>query len=94
MPVDPLHAPLSLARGERVDVYVSPQDGASVGSGVDVLPSLVLPAALVADPGSLDASGSSDQIGVVLEVPAKDAARAVAAARGGEVDLVRVGTAS
>jgi hypothetical protein len=93
VPVDPLHAPPTLARGELVDVYVSPRDGASVGDGVDVLPALVLARALVADPGSLDTSGAGDQLGVVLDVAAADADRAVAAARGGEVDLVRVGSA-
>jgi hypothetical protein len=95
VPVDPLHAPPGLARGERVDVYVSPKDGASVGQdGVTVLPTLVLPGALVADPGSVDTAGTSSQIGVVLDVAAKDADSAVAAARGGDVDLVRVGTGS
>ncbi len=93
VPVDPLHAPPGLARGERVDVYVSPKDGASVGQdGVTVLPTLVLAGALVADPGTVDTAGTSSQIGVVLDVAAKDADRAVAAARGGDVDLVRVGT--
>jgi hypothetical protein len=93
VPVDPLHAPPGLARGERVDVYVSPKDGTSVGQdGVTVLPTLVLSGALVADPGSVDTAGTTSQIGVVLDVAAKDADRAVAAARGGDVDLVRVGT--
>lgn len=91
VPVDPLHAPPALARGERVDVYVTPPDGAVVGAGVDVLPSLVLEAVLVAEPGAADASGVTDQLGVVLDVAAADADRAVAAARAGDVDLVRVG---
>jgi hypothetical protein len=92
--VDPLHAPPGLARGERVDVYVTPRDGASVGGSgtVRVLPTLVLARALVADPGASDPAGASTQIGVVLDVAAADADRAVAAARGGDVDLVRVGT--
>ncbi len=95
VPVDPLHAPPGLARGERVDVYATPKDGASVGQdGVTVLPTLVLAGALVADPGSVDTAGTSSQIGVVLDVAATDADRAVAAARGGDVDLVRVGTGS
>lgn len=93
VPVDALHAPPGLARGERVDVYVTPKDGASV-SGVTVLPTLVLAGALVSDPGSVDPAGASTQIGVVLDVASKDADRAVAAARGGDVDLVRVGTGS
>lgn len=91
VPVDPLHAPPGLARGERVDVYVTPSDGAAVGGAVDVLPALVLKAVLVSDPGSADASGVTDQLGVVLDVAASDADRAVAAARAGDVDLVRVG---
>ena len=93
MPVDPLHAPPGLARGERVDVYLSPKDGTSVGQdGVSVLPTLVLSGALVADPGQVDAAGASSQVGVVLDVSSKDAGRAVAAARGGDVDIVRVGS--
>ena len=88
--VDPLHSPPGLARGERVDVYVTPKDGASVGGAVSVLPALVLSGALVADPGSADQANG--QVGVVLDVAAKDADRAVAAARGGDVDLVRVGS--
>ncbi len=92
VPVDALHAPPGLARGERVDVYVTPKDGASVGGdSVTVLPSLVLAGALVADPGVVDQSGASNQVGVVLDIAAKDADRAVAAARAGDVDLVRVG---
>ncbi|MBI1377071.1 MAG: flagellar biosynthesis protein FlgA [Frankiales bacterium] len=93
VPVDPLHAPPGLVRGERVDVYVSPRDGTSLAAGgVAVLPSLVLAGALVADPGSVDPAGVGTQVGVVLDVAAADADRAVAAARGGDVDLVRVGT--
>jgi hypothetical protein len=93
VPVDPLHAPPGLARGERVDVYVSPKDGTSLGQGgATVLPTLVLAAALVADPGAADPGGASTQLGVVLDVAARDADHAVAAARGGDVDLVRVGT--
>lgn len=91
VPVDPLHAPPGLARGERVDVYVTPADGAAVGSGVDVLPSLALAGVLVDDPGTADASGVTDLLGVVLDVSSADADRAVAAARAGDVDLVRVG---
>ena len=91
--VDPLHAPPGLARGERVDVYVSPKDGTSVSSdGVTVLATLVLSGALVSDPGSIDTAGTTSQIGVVLDVAAKDADSAVTAVRGGDVDLVRVGT--
>jgi hypothetical protein len=85
--VDPLHAPPGLARGERVDVYVTPADAAT---GV-VLPTLVLSGALVADAGSTDASGSG-QLGIVVDVPVADTVKAVQAARGGQVDVVRDGS--
>jgi hypothetical protein len=91
IPVDPLHAPPGLARGERVDVYVTPSDPAA---DVVAKPTLVLARALVADPGISDTTGVTSQIGVVLDVASNDAARAVSAARGGDVDLVRVGGAS
>jgi hypothetical protein len=51
----------------------------------------VLKGVLVSDPGSSDASGVTDQLGVVLDVAVPDTDRAVAAARAGDVDLVRVG---
>jgi hypothetical protein len=63
-----------------------------VGTGADVLPALVLSGALVADPGVADDRGVTGQLGVVLDVAVSDSDRAVAAARGGDVDLVRVGT--
>ncbi len=95
VPVDLLHAPPSLARGERVDVYVSSQDGTAVTQdAIAPLPELILAGVLVADPGQVDAMGANDQMGVVLDVAAKDADRAVAAARGGDVDLVRIGSGS
>ncbi len=85
--VDPLHAPPGLARGERVDVYVTPSDAAT---GVTE-PMLVLSGALVADPGSPDASGSG-QLGIVVDVPIAETVKAVQAARGGQVDVVRDGS--
>jgi len=84
--VDPLHSPPGLARGERVDVYVTPADSAAG----PIPPTLMLAGALVADPGATDASGSG-QLGVVVDVATTDAAKAVEAARGGQVDVVRVG---
>jgi hypothetical protein len=90
VPVDPLHAPPGLARGERVDVWITPPDAASA-VGPAAQPRLVLAAALVADPGQQDTTGLTDQLGIVLDVGAADAESAVAAARAGDVDLVRVG---
>ena len=92
VPVDPLHAPPGLARGERVDVYVTPKDGTSTAQdGGTGHPALVLAGVLVADPGTVDSEGASSQLGVVIDVGVAEVGRAVAAARGGEVDLVRVG---
>jgi hypothetical protein len=54
---------------------------------------LMLSGALVADPGGTDASGSG-QVGVVVDVSTSDAAKAVEAARGGQVDVVRFGEGS
>jgi len=87
--VDPLHAPPGLARGERVDVYVTPNDA----SGGPSQPMLMLTGALVSDPGATDATGSG-QVGVVVDVSTADAAKAVEAARGGQVDVVRFGEGS
>lgn len=87
--VDPLHAPPGLARGERVDVYVTPSDAA----GGPTQPVLMLTGALVADPGATDGTGSG-QVGVVVDVSTADAAKAIEAARGGQVDVVRFGEGS
>jgi hypothetical protein len=83
VPVERFHAPGDLARGERVDVYVTPEDG---------LTRLVLTGALVADVveqgGRLGPSGAS--VGVVLGVPPGQVATLVQAVQDGAVDLVRV----
>jgi hypothetical protein len=86
--VEPLHAPPELARGERVDVYLTPRDS---GAGPAAAAStLVLRDALVADVPPPSDSAAADSMAVVLDLPAAQAARAVAAVRGGAVDLVRV----
>ena len=90
VPVEPLHAPVGLSRGERVELWVTPRD--ADGAGADTpLPELVLPSAVVADVADdPDALGSATERAVVLDVAAADAARVVAASRRGAVDLVRV----
>jgi hypothetical protein len=87
VPVDPLHAPVGLMPGDAVDAWATPRSNA----GADTLaePALVLPGATVANV-SVDALGIGGELAVVLEVPAEDAGRLVAAARGGVVDLVAV----
>ena len=85
VPVEPLHAPVDLAPGERVDVYAT--QGADLGD--PARPELVLPAALVSSV-SADAVGFGGEYGVVLEVAPEAAADVLAAVRTGAVDLVRV----
>ncbi len=79
--VERLHAPAGLARGQRVDVYVTPDDGPTRP---------VLAAALVADlvqeAGRLGPSGSA--LGVVLAVPPGDVQPLVQALQDGAIDLV------
>ena len=85
VPVEPLHAPVGLAAGDVVDVWVSASDAGQVPQ-----PSaLVREGVLVSDVAS-DTVGVGGQIAVVLEVPASDVAGLVQAMRGGAVDLVRV----
>jgi len=85
VPVDPLHAPVGLAAGDVVDTWVTPRTDttAAIDAG------LVLGSVTVAAVSAEDV-GLAGELGIVLEVPAPDVARVVAAARGGVLDLVAV----
>lgn len=85
VPVEPLHAPVDLAPGERVDVWAT--EGADLGA-VPV-PELVLESVLVSEV-AVDGVGLGGEYGVVLEIDPRDAAALLAAARSGAIDLVRV----
>ena len=87
VPVEPLHAPVDLAPGERVDVWAT--DGADLGA-VPV-PELVLQGVLVSEV-AVDGVGLGGEYGVVLEIAPADASSLIAAARSGGIDLVRVPT--
>jgi hypothetical protein len=80
VPVDILHAPITLAPGARVDVWAT-------ATAEGAVPTLVMRDALVVAT-SADAESSTGQLGVVLEVPTADAGAVVAATRVGSVDLV------
>jgi hypothetical protein len=83
VPVQSGHLPPDVARGDLVDAYVTPQDGAA---------RRVLAAATVVDVTGAGA-GLRDpgaDVTVVLEVPDGDVPDLVAAVHGGDVDLVRV----
>ena len=88
VPVERGHLPADLARGERVDVYVSSRGGPAheADSGV------VAAAAVVVDVGSsggrFGAGGGAET--VLLAVPRADVGRLVAGMARGEVDVVRV----
>lgn len=96
VPVPSGHLPPDLARGEQVDVYVTPDDKTArrttATSGVDAFaPRLVLRAVTVARvvrAGGLGASGQDQP--VVLSVDAAQVLTVVQALAEGRVDLVRV----
>lgn len=95
--VDPLHAPIDLAAGDRVDVWSTPSDGPIAGvmtgptsgsvMGDPGGPNLVLEGALV-QAVSADSFGS--QLAVVVRVAPEDVATLVQASRAGVIDLVSV----
>ena len=85
VPVEPLHAPVDLAPGERVDVWATQGDDL----GVVPVPELVLEGVLVSQV-AVDGVGLGGEYGVVLEIDPRDASAVLAAARSGGIDLVRV----
>lgn len=94
VPVAVHHFPSGLARGHRVDVYVTAAaaPGAATGAVSGAEPDLVLADAAVAEvaggSGGFGSSGGS--VGVVLEVDASDAAAVVGAVAAGSIQLVRL----
>lgn len=86
VPVEPMHLPPSLRRGQRVDVWLTPR----LPDGVLGETRRVLRRALV---DSVDPSDVSGHAGVVLAVPHAEVALLVAALRLGAIDLVGVGGA-
>ena len=89
--VDPLHAPIDLVAGDRVDVWSTPVDGPTMGPAPSVdgrmQPFLVLENVVV-ETVSTDSMGS--QLAVVVRVAPEEVATVVQAARAGVVDLVSV----
>lgn len=87
VPVDPMHAPVDIQVGDRVDVWATASDASTLDAAA--APELVLedvPVAAVA----ADEVGMSGQFAVVLDVPDAAVSAVVAAARGSVIDLVAV----
>lgn len=90
------HLPPDLARGDRVDVYVTPDDkgierALAARRPADALPRLVLPALTVAGVVSGDSLGATGQEQpVVLVVAPSQVLTLVQALSTGRIDLVRV----
>ena len=82
--VEPLHAPVGLLPGDRVDVWATPVD-ASVSGASRLVEASALVVAVTAD--SLGVGG---EIGVGIEIPEAHVGEVIAAVRGGVVDLVTV----
>ena len=90
VPVDPLHAPVSLAPGDRVDVWSTAKEAATAVLGAPgTVPSLVLPQVLVVG-ADREALGVGGEIPVVLEVPTPQVPLLVRALRTGVIDLTAV----
>lgn len=86
IPVDPLHAPIDLASGDRVDVWATASDGGQTSTAP---PLLVLPQVLVVS-ADRESVGVGGEIAVVIEVPQAEVSLVVAAIRSGVVDLAAV----
>lgn len=84
VPVDPLHAPVTLEAGDRVDVWATPSDGGLMGR-----PELVLPAITVVN-ADRETVGAGGEVAVILQVPQARVGDLVAAMRSGVIDLSAV----
>jgi hypothetical protein len=87
VPLEAMHLPPNLRRGERVDVWLTP----ALANGSSGKSQRVLAAARVDAVATTDVSGRPS---VVLAVRRSDVAMVIAALRLGAIDLVGVGTTS
>ena len=84
MPVEPLHAPVGLLPGDRVDIWATPDESSAPG-----VSRLVEEAAVVAAIAT-DSMGVGGEIGVAVRIPEARADALIAAVRSGVIDLVSV----
>lgn len=88
VPVQPAHLPADLDRGDRVDVYLTPE--AAAGDAVPA-PTLVLSGVAVESrDGGARTFGGSSALAVVLAVPSGQVGAVVHAVESGIIDLVEL----
>jgi Flp pilus assembly protein CpaB len=87
--VAPLHVPLHLGAGDRVDVYVTPR---ATGSSQPLQSTVVFAGAVVqaVSSGGHGLTAGSTDTAVVLQVPPRAVPGVLAGIHGGDVDLVLV----
>ena len=84
LPVEPLHSPVGLLPGDRVDIWATPSESSMPG-----ISRLVEASASVAAIAT-DSMGVGGEMGVAVRIPQDRADALIAAMRGGSIDLVSV----
>ena len=84
LPVEPLHSPVGLQPGDRVDIWATPAESSMPG-----ISRLVEASANVAAIAA-DSMGVGGELGVAVSIPEDRADALIAAMRGGSIDLVSV----
>jgi hypothetical protein len=82
--VEPLHAPVALAPGDRVDIWATPRESSVPG------PAAKVETAAIVTSMSSDSMGVGGEVGVAVRVPDTHAQALVTAIRGSVIDLVAV----
>lgn len=85
VPVDPVHMAPDLQRGQRVDLWHTPEVESVLAE-----PLLVLSGVTVARAPSAEDQGVAGSVGITLQVPEEQVGLVVSALRSGHVDLVLV----
>ena len=86
VPVEPNHAPDTLAAGDLVDLWTTPARGSADEGAASRLVLAGAPVVAVAQ----SSAGFTGALGVTLRVPAEQVGQVVRAVRGSDVDLIAV----
>lgn len=84
LPIEPLHSPVGLQPGDRVDIWATTEESSIPGASRLVESSAVVSAI------AMDSMGVGGEIGVAIEIPEERAEALISAVRGGVIDLVSV----